>query len=149
MSEPIKHECGIALIRLRKPLSYYTKKYGSPAYGMKKLYVLMEKQHNRGQDGAGVANIKLDIESGFKFFSRIRSVEPMAIKDITAVTPITMPKSVSPARSLFAPIEERAVRSISIGLIVFSLVEVDYRSPSCHRAWISLVWFALQSRTRG
>jgi len=82
MSEPIKHECGIALIRLRKPLSYYTKKYGSPAYGMKKLYVLMEKQHNRGQDGAGVANIKLDIESGFKFFSRIRSVEPMAIKDI-------------------------------------------------------------------
>jgi len=82
MSDPIKHECGIALIRLRKPLSYYIEKYGSPQYGMKKLYVLMEKQRNRGQDGAGVANIKLNIEPGYKFFSRFRSVEPTAIKDI-------------------------------------------------------------------
>ena len=82
MSDPIKHECGIALVRLRKPLSYYIEKYGSPSYGMKKLYVLMEKQHNRGQDGAGVANIKLDLEPGYKFFSRIRSVEQNAIKEI-------------------------------------------------------------------
>lgn len=82
MSDPIKHECGIALVRLRKPLSYYIEKYGSPSYGMKKLYVLMEKQHNRGQDGAGVANVKLDLEPGYKFFSRIRSIEPNAIKEI-------------------------------------------------------------------
>lgn len=82
MSDPIKHECGIALVRLRKPLSYYIEKYGSPSYGLKKLYILMEKQHNRGQDGAGVANIKIDSELGYKFFSRIRSVEPTAIKDI-------------------------------------------------------------------
>ncbi|MEQ9423554.1 MAG: amidophosphoribosyltransferase [Cyclobacteriaceae bacterium] len=82
MSDPIKHECGIALIRLRKPLSYYIDKYGYPGYGMSKLYILMEKQHNRGQDGAGVANIKLNIEPGYKFFSRLRSAESTAIKDI-------------------------------------------------------------------
>ena len=59
MSEALKHECGIALVRLRKPISYYTEKYGTPLYGMNKLYLLMEKQHNRGQEGAGLACIKL------------------------------------------------------------------------------------------
>ena len=61
MSEPIKHECGIAMIRLRKPYQYYIDKYGTPLYAINKLYLLMEKQHNRGQDGAGVATIKLDV----------------------------------------------------------------------------------------
>ncbi len=82
MSDPIKHECGIALIRLRKPLQYYIDKYGSPAYASKKLYLLMEKQHNRGQDGAGVANIKVDIAPGYRYISRYRSVEQQPIQDI-------------------------------------------------------------------
>ena len=63
MSDVIKHECGIAMIRLRKPLAYYIEKYGTPAYAAKKLYLLMEKQKNRGQDGAGVANIKINLSS--------------------------------------------------------------------------------------
>ena len=74
MSDVIKHECGIAVIRLRKPLSYYIDKYGSPTYGMNKLYLLMEKQHNRGQDGAGVANIKIDQKPGQRYISRYRSI---------------------------------------------------------------------------
>jgi amidophosphoribosyltransferase len=81
MSDSIKHECGIALIRLRKPLSYYLDKYG-PTYGMNKMYILMEKQHNRGQDGAGVANIKIDLEAGFRYISRIRSIKAMPVADI-------------------------------------------------------------------
>ena len=64
MSDAIKHECGIALLRLKKPLEYYRDKYGTALYGINKLYLLMEKQHNRGQDGAGVANIKLNVEPG-------------------------------------------------------------------------------------
>ena len=84
MSDAIKHECGIALIRLRKPLSYFIEKYGSPAYAMKKLYILMEKQHNRGQDGAGVANIKLDAKPGYRYISRYRSVDQQPIKDLFA-----------------------------------------------------------------
>ena len=81
MSDSIKHECGIALIRLRKPLSYYLDKYG-PTYGMNKMYILMEKQHNRGQDGAGVANIKIDLEAGYCYISRIRSIKSMPIAHI-------------------------------------------------------------------
>ena len=64
MSEQIKHECGIALIRLLKPLSYYHEKYGTWKYGLNKLYLLMEKQHNRGQDGAGIVCVKSDLEPG-------------------------------------------------------------------------------------
>ncbi|WOK05332.1 amidophosphoribosyltransferase [Imperialibacter roseus] len=79
MSDQIKHECGIALIRLRKPLQYYIDKYQSPAYGASKLYLLMEKQHNRGQDGAGVANIKINIEPGYRYISRYRSIENQAV----------------------------------------------------------------------
>lgn len=82
MSDFIKHECGIALIRLRKPLSYYIEKYGTPAYGMKKLYLLMEKQRNRGQDGAGVANIKLNLKPGLRYISRYRSVNTQPINAI-------------------------------------------------------------------
>jgi amidophosphoribosyltransferase len=82
MSDIIKHECGIALIRLRKPLNFYIEKYGTPAYAMNKLYLLMEKQHNRGQDGAGVANIKIDVKPGHRYISRYRSVEPQPIADI-------------------------------------------------------------------
>jgi amidophosphoribosyltransferase len=82
MSDTIKHECGIALIRLLKPLSYYQEKYGTPFYGLHKLYLLMEKQHNRGQDGAGIATIKLDIKPGERFMSRYRSGSSMAIKNV-------------------------------------------------------------------
>lgn len=78
MSDSILHECGIALIRLRKPLSYYIDKYG-PMYAINKMYILMEKQHNRGQDGAGIANIKIDHKPGHRFFSRYRSVKPQPV----------------------------------------------------------------------
>ena len=78
MSDSILHECGIALIRLRKPLSYYIDKYG-PTYAMNKMYILMEKQHNRGQDGAGIANIKIDQKPGYRFFSRYRSVKTQPV----------------------------------------------------------------------
>jgi amidophosphoribosyltransferase len=82
MSDPIKHECGIVMIRLRKPLEYYQKKYGTALYGLNKLYLLMEKQHNRGQDGAGVATIKLDVDPGNRYISRNRSNSSKPIKDI-------------------------------------------------------------------
>ena len=82
MSEAIKHECGIVLIRLLKPLDFYLEKYGTTTYGLNKLWLMMEKQHNRGQDGAGVATIKLDTEPGRKYISRYRSNSPQPIKDI-------------------------------------------------------------------
>lgn len=82
MSEQIKHECGIAFIRLLKPLEFYLTKYGSSFYGLNKLYLLMEKQHNRGQDGAGIANIKFNLEAGLKFMNRNRSNSSSPIKDI-------------------------------------------------------------------
>ncbi|MGV3589135.1 MAG: amidophosphoribosyltransferase [Adhaeribacter sp.] len=82
MSDAIKHECGIALIRLRKPIQYYTEKYGTAMYGINKLYLLMEKQHNRGQDGAGVASIKIHAQPGTEYISRYRSVKNRAIADI-------------------------------------------------------------------
>lgn len=82
MSDPIKHECGIALLRLKKPLEYYLEKYGTAFYGLNKMYLLMEKQHNRGQDGAGIANIKLDMKPGQRYISRHRSVSSKPIGDI-------------------------------------------------------------------
>jgi len=82
MSDQIKHECGIAFIRLLKPIQYYIDKYNTPTYGLDKLYLLMEKQHNRGQDGAGVATIKLDMAPGNRFISRRRSNNAQPIKDI-------------------------------------------------------------------
>lgn len=82
MSDSIKHECGIALVRLRKPIDYYAKKYGTPMYGINKLFLLMQKQHNRGQDGAGVASIKIDAGPGMEYISRFRSVKTRAIDSI-------------------------------------------------------------------
>ncbi|MDP3643725.1 MAG: amidophosphoribosyltransferase [Bacteroidota bacterium] len=82
MSELIKHECGIALIRLRKPLEYYKEKYGTWQYGLNKLYLLMEKQHNRGQDGAGIVNVKMELEPGQEYINRHRSIEQNPIKTI-------------------------------------------------------------------
>ncbi|WP_256004280.1 class II glutamine amidotransferase [Pedobacter deserti] len=82
MSDSIKHECGIAFIRLLKPLSYYQQKYGTALYGLNKLYLLMEKQHNRGQDGAGIATIKLDMKPGSRYISRYRSMAQNAVADI-------------------------------------------------------------------
>lgn len=82
MSDAIKHECGLAFIRLRKPFSYYLQQYGTVMWGLNKLYLLMEKQHNRGQDGAGVAAVKLNVEPGYPFLSRIRSSAPQPIADV-------------------------------------------------------------------
>lgn len=82
MSDAIQHECGLAFIRLRKPFSYYLQKYGTVLYGLNKLYLLMEKQHNRGQDGAGVAAVKLNIEPGHPFLHRIRSANHQPISDV-------------------------------------------------------------------
>lgn len=82
MSDAIKHECGIALIRLLKPLSYYQEKYGTAIYGLNKLYLLMEKQHNRGQDGAGIATIKLNVKPGKRYISRYRSMAANPVADI-------------------------------------------------------------------
>jgi amidophosphoribosyltransferase len=82
MSDAIKHECGIALLRLKKPLEYYKEKYGTAFYGVEKMYLLLEKQHNRGQDGAGLASIKLDVNPGERYISRIRSNQAQPIQDI-------------------------------------------------------------------
>lgn len=79
MTDEVKHKCGIALVRLKKPLEYYQLKYGSWRYGLQKLYLLMEKQRNRGQDGAGVVSMKFDMPPGYKYFSRQRSTEESAI----------------------------------------------------------------------
>lgn len=96
MSDQIKHECGIALIRLRKPLEYYQEKYGTWMYGLQKLYLLMEKQHNRGQDGAGAACVKFDLEPGKKYINRYRSNKSTPIKDVF-----------DQIRSNYTPIEEK------------------------------------------
>ncbi len=82
MSDSIKHECGVALLRLLKPLEFYHKKYGTSLYGLKKMYLLMEKQHNRGQDGVGLANVKLDVEVGKRYISRKRSVATNPLQDV-------------------------------------------------------------------
>ena len=74
MSDSIKHECGVAIIRLLKPLSFYKEKYGSSRYGLHKMYQLMDKMINRGQDGAGVATVKLDVDPGTPYIDRLRSI---------------------------------------------------------------------------
>jgi amidophosphoribosyltransferase len=84
MSDAIKHECGIALVRLKKPLQFYKDKYGSAFYGINKMYLLMEKQHNRGQDGAGFASLKLNVEPGTRYISRVRSNKATPIQDVFA-----------------------------------------------------------------
>ena len=80
--EPLKHECGIAMVRLRKPLSYYHDKYGTWMYGLNKLYLLMEKQHNRGQEGAGLAVVKLNSRPGEEYLFRERALGANAISEI-------------------------------------------------------------------
>ncbi len=82
MSDAIKHECGIAMVRLLKPLEYYKEKYGTVYYGINKMYLLMEKQHNRGQDGAGFASIKFDTRPGTRYISRVRSNKQQPIQDV-------------------------------------------------------------------
>ncbi|KRO59343.1 MAG: amidophosphoribosyltransferase [Cryomorphaceae bacterium BACL7 MAG-120910-bin2] len=82
MSDAIHHECGIALLRLRKPLGHYLEKHGTALYGLNKMVLMMEKQHNRGQDGAGIAGVKLDMAPGQRYISRYRSVEPKPMQDI-------------------------------------------------------------------
>ncbi|MBV6646964.1 MAG: amidophosphoribosyltransferase [Cyclobacteriaceae bacterium] len=82
MSDSIKHECGVALLRLRKPLQYYIDKYDTPAYAISKMYLLMQKQHNRGQDGVGIANIKVGMSPGYRYISRYRTIDPRPIEDI-------------------------------------------------------------------
>ena len=82
MSDPIKHECGIAHLRLRKPLQYYIDKYDTPMYGANKLLLLMKKMQNRGQDGVGIANIKLGLEPGYRYISRYRSIDPDPLKKV-------------------------------------------------------------------
>ena len=82
MSDTIHHECGFAMIRLLKPLDYYQKKYGSYLYGLNRLYILMEKQRNRGQDGAGVVGVNLDMEPCYKYMDRVRSCDANPIQDV-------------------------------------------------------------------
>lgn len=82
MSDALKHECGIAMVRLLKPLQYYKEKYGTAFYGINKMYLLMEKQHNRGQDGAGFASIKFNVNPGTRYISRVRSNKSQPIQDI-------------------------------------------------------------------
>jgi amidophosphoribosyltransferase len=82
MSDSIKHECGIALIRLKKPLAFYQQKYGSATYGLNKLFLLMSKQQNRGQDGAGIATIKLNTSPGDRYISRHRSTSKNSVAEI-------------------------------------------------------------------
>ena len=82
MSDAIKHECGIAVLRLKKPLEFYLEKYGTAFYGLNKMYLMMEKQHNRGQDGAGIANIKLNMHPGERYISRARSIDTNPIQDL-------------------------------------------------------------------
>lgn len=105
MSDPIKHECGIALIRLLKPIDYYIEKYRTVAYGLNKLYLLMEKQHNRGQDGAGVAVIKLDPLPGSPFINRVRSSTNQAIADIFSQVFDTFPKDRTATENSFTEAE--------------------------------------------
>ena len=82
MSDAIKHECGVVLLRLLKPLEYYVSHYGTAFYGLNKLYLLMEKQHNRGQDGAGLGCIKFNVPPGTRYMNRMRSNNPNSIKEI-------------------------------------------------------------------
>ena len=84
MSDALKHECGVAMLRLLKPLEFYKEKYGTSFYALKKMYLLMEKQRNRGQDGAGMANVKLDTPAGKRYISRKRSTTTNPIQDLFA-----------------------------------------------------------------
>ena len=113
MSDAIKHECGIALIQLKKPLSFYKEKYGSALYGINKMYLLMEKQHNRGQDGAGFASIKYDMSPGQRYISRVRSAEQQPIQDIFKTINDRVQKQIN-CRSRFTFISRKIKTSSSL-----------------------------------
>ena len=109
MSDPIKHECGLAFVRLRKPLEYYVEKYGTAFYGLNKMYLLMEKQRNRGQDGAGLANVKLNMEPGTRYISRYRSVDSNSIGDIFGKVPKRIAEGIAGNPGMFIDSKELAV----------------------------------------
>ena len=100
MSDIVKHECGIALLKLKKPLEYYKEKYGSITFGINKMYLMLEKQHNRGQDGAGFASIKFDMDPGERFMSRVRSIKQQPIYDIFQKINSTISDEVNKNKSL-------------------------------------------------
>ena len=106
MSDALKHECGIGHIRLLKPLEFYKKKYGSAFYGINKMYLLMEKQHNRGQDGAGFASIKLDVDPGNRFISRIRSKEKQPIQDVFSKINLRINNEIESNKNLIQDIQK-------------------------------------------
>ena len=106
MSDALKHECGIGHIRLLKPIEFYKKKYGSAFYGINKMYLLMEKQHNRGQDGAGFASIKLDVDPGNRFISRIRSKEKQPIQDVFSKINLRINSEIESNKNLIQDIQK-------------------------------------------
>lgn len=106
MSDAIKHECGIALLQLKKPLSFYKEKYGSALYGINKMYLLMEKQHNRGQDGAGFASIKYNMSPGQRYISRVRSAENQPIQKIFKIINSRIQKQLESSPNLLANPEQ-------------------------------------------
>ena len=106
MSDIIKHECGIALLQLKKPLLYYKEKYGSALYGINKMYLLMEKQHNRGQDGAGFASIKFDMLPGERYISRVRSAKPQPIQNIFKTIKERVRKQIKISPNLLSDVEK-------------------------------------------
>ena len=111
MSEEIGHFCGIALIRLKKPLAYFAEKYGTPLWGFNQLFLLMEKQHNRGQDGAGIGSMKLDVEAGEAFMFRERSTSSKALAKIFDQQNKTLSKLIKKGRPF--PSFQRLLRNIS------------------------------------
>ena len=110
MSDALKHECGIGHIRLLKPLEFYKKKYGSAFYGINKMYLLMEKQHNRGQDGAGFASIKLDVEPGNRFISRIRSKEKQPIQDVFSKINLRINREIESNKNILEDIQKLKIK---------------------------------------
>ena len=110
MSDALKHECGIGHIRLLRPLEFYKKKYGSAFYGINKMYLLMEKQHNRGQDGAGFASIKLDVDPGNRFISRIRSKEKQPIQDVFSKINLRINSEIESNKSLIQDIQKLKIK---------------------------------------
>ena len=129
MSDAIKHECGIALLRLKKPLSYFEEKYGSALFGINKMYLMMEKQHNRGQDGAGFASIKFDMEPGERYISRVRSCEKQPIQDIFNQI----------CRKL-RTLDMRQMPKLVLRLFNFRICKFVFQNYMLDRVWEKLCW---------
>ena len=124
--EPLKHECGVAMIRLRKPLSYYQEKYGTWMYGLNKLYLLMEKQHNRGQEGAGLAVVKLNSQPGDEYLFRERAEGASAIQEIF-----------NAVHAQFADIPQALLNASS--RLSPPLASIHAMSPICTSCWSNSV----------